>query len=162
MERNRFTEYTPPPTTGLQPYTGSFGAPELRHLLRRTLFGATKADMAHFSGKSVTQVVNELLNPTAPLPAPPVKEYVVSATTLVPDNNIVAGTTWVGDINNDGTIASYRRASFKKWWVGNLINQDRSIREKMTLFWHNHFATETNDISNAQYVYKHHHLMLHQ
>ncbi len=158
MEKNRFTEYTPPPTTGLQPYTGSFGAPELRHLLRRTLFGATKADMAYFSGKSVTQVVNELLNPTAPLPAPPVKEYVVSATTLVPDNNIVAGTTWVGDINNDGTIASYRRASFKKWWVGNLINQDRSIREKMTLFWHNHFATETNDISNAQYVYKHHHL----
>jgi len=159
MERNRFTEYTPPPTTGLQPYTGSFGAPELRHLLRRTLFGATKADMAYFSGKSVTQVVNELLNPTAPLPAPPVKEYVVSATTLVPDNNIAAGTTWVGDINNDGNIAGYRRASFKKWWVGNLINQDRSIREKMTLFWHNHFATETNDISNAQYVYKHHHLM---
>jgi len=159
MEKNRFTEYTPPPTTGLKPYTGSFGAPELRHLLRRTLFGATKADMAYFSGKSVTQVVNELLNPTAPLPPPPVKEYVVAASTLVPDNNIVAGTTWVSDINNDGTIASYRRASFKKWWVGNLINQDRSIREKMTLFWHNHFATETNDISNAQYVYKHHDLL---
>lgn len=159
MEKNRFTDFTPPPTTGLQPFTGSFGPSELRHLLRRTLFGATKADMAYFSGKSVTQVVNELLNPTAPLPAPPVKEYVVAATTLVPDTNIVAGRTWVGDINNDGTIASYRRSSFKKWWVGNLINQDRSIREKMTLFWHNHFATETNDISNAQYVYKHHHLL---
>ena len=118
MEKNRFTEYTPPPTTGLQPYAGSFGAPELRHLLRRTLFGATKADMAYFSGKSVTQVVGELLNPTAPLPAPPVKEYVVAATTLIPDTNIAAGTTWVGDINNDGTIASYRRSSFKKWWVG--------------------------------------------
>jgi uncharacterized protein (DUF1800 family) len=159
MERNRFTENTPPPTTGLQPYTGSFGTPELRHLLRRTLFGATKSDLAHFSGKSVTQVVNELLNPTAPLPEPPVKEYVVSATTLVPDNNIVAGTTWVTDINNDGNIASYRRASFKKWWVGNLVNQDRSIREKMSLFWHNHFATEMNDVSNAQYIYKHHHLI---
>ena len=87
MEKNRFTEFTPPPTTGLQPFTGSFGSSELRHLLRRTLFGATKADMAYFSGKSVTQVVNELLNPTAPLPAPPVKEYVVDATTLVPDTN---------------------------------------------------------------------------
>ena len=159
MEKNRFTEFTPPPTTGLQPFTGSFGSSELRHLLRRTLFGATKADMAYFSGKSVTQVVNELLNPTAPLPAPPVKEYVVAATTLVPDTNIAAGSTWVTDINNDGTIASYRRASFKKWWVGNLINQDRSIREKMTLFWHNHFATETNDVSNAQFVYKHHDLL---
>ena len=159
METNRLPENVPPPTTGLQPYAGSFGAPELTHLLRRTLFGATKADMAFFSGKSVTQVVNELLNPTAPLPAPPVKEYVVAATTLVPDTNIAAGSTWVGDLNNDGTIASYRRASFKKWWVGNLVNQDRSIREKMTLFWHNHFATETNDVSNAQYVYKHHHLL---
>jgi len=69
MERNRLTENVPPPTTGLQPYAGSFGAPELRHLLRRTLFGATKADMAYFSGKSVTEVINELLNPTAPLPA---------------------------------------------------------------------------------------------
>lgn len=159
MEKSRFTEFTPPPTTGLQPFTGSFGTPELRHLLRRTLFGATKADMAFFSGKSMVQVVDELLNPTAPLPAPPVKEYVVAATTLVPDNNIAAGTTWVNDINNDGTIASYRRASFKKWWVGNLINQDRSILEKMTLFWHNHFATETGDIGNAQYVYKHHNLL---
>ena len=159
MERNRLTENVPPPTTGLQPYAGSFGAPELRHLLRRTLFGATKADMAYFSGKSVTEVINELLNPTAPLPAPPVKEYVVAASTLVPDTNIAAGTTWVGDLNNDGTIASYRRASFKKWWVGNLVNQDRSIREKMTLFWHNHFATEMNDVSNAQYIYKHHHLL---
>ncbi len=158
MEKNRFTEFSPPPTSGLQPYTGNFGAPELRHLLRRTLFGATKSDMDYFLGKSVTEVVNELLNPTAPLPAPPVKEYVVAATTLVPDNNIAAGTTWVGDINNDGNISSYRRASFKKWWIGNLINQDRSIREKMTLFWHNHFATETNDIGNALFVYNHHNL----
>ena len=66
MEKSRFTEFTPPPTTGLQPFTGSFGTPELRHLLRRTLFGATKADMAFFSGKSMVQVVDELLNPTAP------------------------------------------------------------------------------------------------
>jgi len=29
----------------------------------------------------------------------------------------------------------------------------------MTLFWHNHFATETNDVSIAQYVYRHHKLL---
>jgi uncharacterized protein (DUF1800 family) len=43
--------------------------------------------------------------------------------------------------------------------MGQLINQERSILEKMTLFWHNHFATESNDIGNAQYVYKHHALL---
>ena len=40
--------------------------------------------------------------------------------------------------------------------MGNMINQDRSIREKMTLFWHNHFSTETNDVRNALFVYRHH------
>ena len=53
----------------LQPYTGTFGTVELRHLLRRTLFGATTADMAHFAGMSLTQVVDELLtfnNNTSP------------------------------------------------------------------------------------------------
>ncbi|MGC8006286.1 DUF1800 family protein, partial [Salmonella enterica] len=76
-----------------------------------------------------------------------------------PDTNIAVGTTWVNDPNTDGTIASLRRASFKKWWMGVMINQDRSIREKMTLFWHNHFSTETNDVNNAQFVYKHHTLL---
>jgi hypothetical protein len=29
----------------------------------------------------------------------------------------------------------------------------------MTMFWHNHFSTESTDIDNAQYVYKHHNLL---
>ena len=29
----------------------------------------------------------------------------------------------------------------------------------MVLFWHNHFATETADINDARYVYKHHKLI---
>jgi len=155
----RSNSLTPPPSSGINLYTGGFTITELTHLLERTLFGVSQSDIAYFSGKTVTQVVDELLNPTAPLPDPPVKEYTVSATATTPDNNIAVGTTWVNDPNTDGTVASLRRASFKKWWMGLLINQDKSVREKMTLFWHNHFATETNDVSNAQYVYKHHSLL---
>ena len=40
-----------------------------------------------------------------------------------------------------------------------MINQDRSIREKMLLFWHNHFATETVDVGNGNLLYKHVNLM---
>ncbi|MCK7557678.1 DUF1800 domain-containing protein [Chitinophaga sedimenti] len=36
-----------------------------------------------------------------------------------------------------------------------MVSQPRSIREKMTLFWHNHFATEASTIKDARYVYKH-------
>ncbi len=150
-------EYVAPPSVGLNVYSGAFTEQELVHLLKRTLFGVSKADISYFSNKTMVQVVDELLNPTAPLPNPPLKEY-SPGTAAVPDTNIAAGTTWVNDTNADGSIASLRRASFKKWWMGLMINQDRSLREKMTMFWHNHFSTETNDISNAQYVYKHHHL----
>ncbi|GAC1444578.1 MAG: DUF1800 domain-containing protein [Sediminibacterium sp.] len=150
---------SPPPTTGLNPYAGPWTENEVTHLLKRTMFGATRSDIGYFLTKTCAQAVTELLNPTAPLPDPPVKEYVTPANALVPDANILQGSTWVNDPNNDGTVASYRRNSFKKWWVGVMIMQDRSILEKMTLFWHNHLATETNNIGNAQFVYKHHTLL---
>lgn len=35
-----------------------------------------------------------------------------------------------------------------------MVNQDRSIREKMVLFWHNHFVTETNTVDNALFCYR--------
>lgn len=148
-----------PPSSGLSSFSGNFTEQELRHLLKRTLFGFSAKDLNHFKGKTLQQTIDELLNPTAPLPSPPIKDYIPATTVLNPDTNILLGSTWVNDPNNDGSIASSRRASFKKWWMGILINQDRSIREKMTLFWHNHFATETTDIGNAQFIYKHHQLL---
>ncbi|MBA4258047.1 MAG: hypothetical protein C0446_02710 [Chitinophaga sp.] len=151
--------FIPPPLSGLSPYTGSFTQVELQHLLKRTLFGVSKDDLNYFGGKVLADVLNELLNPVSTTPLPPVKEYTTSTTAALPDTAIAQGTTWVGDTNNDGTVQSQRRGSFKKWWMGRMINQDRSILEKMTLFWHNHFATEMNDVSNAQYIYKHHQLL---
>ncbi|MBC7720439.1 MAG: hypothetical protein H7068_00350, partial [Pedobacter sp.] len=55
----------PPPSTGLNVYTGTFGEEEIIHLLKRTMFGAAKADVDYFKTKTVVQAVNELLNPTA-------------------------------------------------------------------------------------------------
>ncbi len=157
-KQNATKRVAPPPVTGLTPFAGAFTEQELTHLLKRTMFGVAKADINYFKNKTLNQTVDELLNPTAPLPAPPLKDYAVGSA-LVPDNNILIGTTWVNDFNTDGTIASLRRSSFKKWWMGVMINQDRSIREKMTFFWHNHYATETNDIGNSGFVYKHHNLL---
>ena len=145
--------------SGLNPYTGAWTENEVIHLLKRTMFGARRLDIDYFKSKTMNQSVDELLNPTAPLPNPPVKDYDTSGSVTTPDTNILLGSTWVNDSNNDGTIASRRRASFKKWWMGLMINQDRSIREKMNFFWHNFFASETNEIGNAQYVYKHHDLL---
>lgn len=141
--------------SGINPYTGAWGANEVQHLLKRVMFGSTKADITYFKTRTLSQAVDELLNPTAPLPQPPVNDYNANN----PDPTVPAGQTWVNAPTNDGTFNSLRRSSFKKWWTGRMLNQDRSIREKILLFWANHFGTETTEIGNAHYVYWHHALL---
>ena len=145
--------------SGLNVYTGQWTENEIIHLLKRTMFGASKQDIDYFKTKTLADTINELLNPTAPLPAPPLKDYTLAATVTQPDSSIALGDTWIKDVNTDGTVHYYRRVSFKKWWMGLMINQDRSVREKMTLFLHNHFSTETVNIDNANYIYNHHALL---
>lgn len=123
------------------------------------MFGAKKSDVDYFKTRTVSQAVDELLNPTAPQPSPPIKEYATSTTATTPDSNIAQGTTWINDINSDGTVQSQRVASYKKWWTGALINQDRSIREKMILFWINHFGNEADVVGNANWLYQQHDLV---
>jgi len=149
-------KFQAPPS--LDAYAGPWDKDAVKHLVRRTMFGARKDDIQYFTGLGLNASINQLLDTSSPLPAPPVKEYGVGNAQM-PDTVIGPGETWVNDPNNDGTIASFRRSSFKKWWVGNLINQERTLRENMCIFWHNHFATETNEVGNAQYVYKHHNLI---
>lgn len=143
---------------GLDSYKGEWSPTVVRHLVKRTLFGATKKDIEYFLRMGFEASINELLATNYPEPTPPIKDYNPSAS-AAPDSTITTGQTWVNDTSLDGTLAFLRRSSFKKWWVGQMITQQRTIIEKMTLFWHNHFATETNDVSIAQYVYRHHKLL---
>ena len=160
--RSAPTSTAQPPRTlsGIDAYTGPWTEQEVVHLLKRTMFGAKRADVNYFKNLSMSQAVQELLNPTAQDPAPPVKEYVTSTTLGVnADANILQGTTWINDINNDGTVQSQRRASYKKWWTGVMINQDRSIREKLMLFLIDHFGNETTDIGVSNWTYRQHALI---
>ena len=125
--------------SGLTPYAGTFGNNELIHLLKRTLFGSTKADIDFFKGKTMLQVVDALLTTPAAQAAPPIKTY--GNKTDGTSDGVTAGTTWVTTKEN-GNFDGERRSSLRAWWIGNLISQDRTIFEKIVLFWHNHFATE--------------------
>jgi uncharacterized protein (DUF1800 family) len=138
--------------SGLNPYTGAWTSNEVTHLLKRTMFGSTPEDIAYFSGMSMSQAVDEILNVSATPPAPPVKNYTnTNIPATDPDFNIPMGQTWVNINTTDAD--GQRRTSFKAWWMGLMINQERNIREKITLFWHNHFSTESNDIGRAIWAY---------
>lgn len=141
--------------SGLTPYTGVFGKAELVHLLRRTLFGVTPFNINSFSNKSLNEVIQQLLLAPAAASAP--LNYYNNSTYT--DPNVLSGQSWVTAPYTDGTANSRRINSFKSWWIGQILNQNESLLEKMVLFWHNHFATETADISDARYIYKHHKLI---
>jgi uncharacterized protein (DUF1800 family) len=143
-------------STGLNPYTGVWTDAQVKHLLNRTLFGCTFADIDFFKLKTMSEAVDFILNVPLTQPAPPVNNY--STTPEKADAEIPYGSTWVtADANL--ALEGDRIFSFKLWTIGQFINQERNIREKMTLFWHNHFATETFVIEDARYVYKHHALL---
>jgi uncharacterized protein (DUF1800 family) len=89
-------------------------------------------------------------------PPPPLNNYGNNANT--PDTEVPFGQTWVNAAANPN-LESIRINSFKAWWTSLQLNQDRTLREKMTLFWHNHFSTETNTVQDSRYVYKHHALL---
>ena len=76
--------------SGIGEYTGTFGQQQLQHLLRRTLLGATQADLSYFSRLTLDQVVAELLTP-APTPTPPINAYNDANFT---DPDVPAGSTW--------------------------------------------------------------------
>ncbi len=151
-----------PPPGGITPYSGTFGRKQLLHLLRRTLFGVSTEDLKYFSGKTLNQVVDELLTVSTTPPDPPLKSY----TKLNPatgkledsiDTKVPWGTTWVNtvpDYQNEPVVADGpRRGTFKIWWMSLLAEQERNIREKMTLFWSNHLATEADVVNIGIMMY---------
>ena len=142
--------------SGINPYTGPWTVNEVIHLLKRTMFGASKADVDFFKTMTMSQAVDALLNvPLAQFtPPPPVKNYANSVVPADPDIAVAAGQTWVNTNTTDGGVNSQRILSYRNWWMGQMINQDRNILEKITLFWHNHFSTETNDIGRAIWCYQ--------
>ncbi|HVM87870.1 MAG TPA: DUF1800 domain-containing protein [Puia sp.] len=137
----------------LNEYTGDWSTPQVVHLLKRTLFGAKIEDVNYFSTLSMSDAVDELLIETAAPTTQPLNNYNVDGYT--DPTGVPAWQTWInaGIDFADSDMNQRRVDSMRCWWMGQLLNQNRSIHEKMTLFWHNHFASDagahTGDIPAA-------------
>lgn len=144
----------------IEPYAGPFGTPQLRHLLRRSLFGCSNADLAHFSGYSLEQTVQELLTFTNNT-TPPIKTYWgLNGGTPDPslvDPDVPFGSTWINTARDfqDTDIATNRIANLIFWRTGLFVEQERNLREKLTLFWFNHMPNQAFEvfIPELQYTY---------
>lgn len=163
---NQELPLVPPPTTtvtlngGLEPYTGPWDYEQAAHLLRRTTFGVKKNDLELLVGMTMDEAVNHILLDLPP-PLDPINNYSDDDPTNEDDYDdpaVPAGQTWV-DANYDNDAEGYRIESYRGWWIDLMVNQEANIREKMTLFWHNHFATQTDAVFYGKVNYRHNRLL---
>jgi len=142
--------------SGLSSYSGIWDIAQVTHLLRRTLFGIKKTDLNTFQVLTPTQAVDKLLLPS-PAPSPPLNYY-NEPSGGVEDPNVPFGETWINaPYNNE--YEGRRITSLKSWLIGNILNQQATLQEKMLIFWHNLLATQSWGIFIAKTSYQYFELL---
>jgi uncharacterized protein (DUF1800 family) len=108
--------------------------PLLAHLLRRGGFGASPDELATFASLSYPAAVFQLVN------------YQNIPDTV--DSHIgqpgYVGTTSNGPFSPNTVIADARQR-----WLFRMLHSQRPLQEKMTLFWHNYFATGFSKVAGV-------------
>ena len=89
----------------------------IQHLLRRAGFGATPGETKYYAALGYEQSVRKLLEP----------EHIDNSEL----EHLIAGQSF------DFT----RIDDLKRWWLYRMTFTKRPLEEKLTLFWHGHFAT---------------------
>jgi len=130
----------------LLPISGELGFDNAKHLLNRCMFGARLSEIEFMQNKTIDQAMDYLLQEPLQELSPPIG-------VKNSDEEIPIGTTWVNTKYN-WIYRGERMYSYNNWWLGRLINQDISLKEKMTLFWHNHFVIEDDIVRNTNYNYR--------
>lgn len=129
----------------LSPYTGPWTNRQAAHLLRRACYGPIKQEMDEARLLGLEAAVNRLLE-DIPLPAPPVY-YDYDGH---PDAGI--GDSWVNlytprsDAQQDYNA---RTRSLDSWLILSTAETGFNVRDKMMLFWHNHFGMAGNNNSSG-------------
>ena len=127
---------------------------KVKHLYNRAGFGISYPDLNKLSKKNINKVVDGLLEE-------PKKD---DAITLVNDGEsrrqmlVQAGLYAKKDLTDDEKKMRREIVQMQNEvsrdlniaWVSKMINTDSPLREKMTLFWHGHFACRSNNPMYAQ------------
>ena len=106
---------------------------DVARLFGRAAFGATAEDLDRWTGQPYAEVVSFLLD------FPPVSQRVPA-----PDEaeriSLEQGTAAEG-----GLMLLYPLQQAQDWWLERMRTTRYPLEERMTLFWHDHFATAPND-----------------
>lgn len=144
----------------LDTFTGNLSAKKARHLLSRTTFGVSQNLVSEAVSLGLQNTISKLFE-IKPLPAAPLKyEADGSGNGEVNDPDVNFGETWIhAPIYPDLPTSQERNSVFRSrnksmyaWSFLQFQDSGISIREKLTLFWHNHFVSE-NTYAQREYYY---------
>ncbi len=135
----------------LAPYTGVWNKTLAIHLLKRTMFGATPADVASIINLTPSTAVDALLNNT-PNPYPTGVNWYEA--TYADPTGVALGADWTNAPWGDGTANYYRALGLKAMWYKNIITQNLSIQEKMVMFWYNLIPVQFDGVGDARFLYR--------
>jgi uncharacterized protein (DUF1800 family) len=102
---------------------------EAAHLYRRMAFGGSQAEVAELALKERDAAVDFFLN------------YSQIGNSSM--ENLLQTSF---DFSNPDDFPKFNRAEIQRWWFTRMVHTSRQFEEKMTLFWHNHFATAASKV----------------
>lgn len=130
---------------------------QARYFLLRTGFAPDQAEVDALTGQSARQAVSDLIGkakmakPLHPAPdfsqQPPPVPYRLLKTREEQQ-------AWRQEQRREGL-------DLKRWWMREMIESPTPLQERMTLFWHNHFATSQQKVISAQAMWRQHLLLRH-
>ena len=112
---------------------------KIRFIYRRLGFGISKDKAKALLNNSPNELINKIIS---------------SAKNKTLNNPPEWGFWNNAEINNSENNQNYYKILWQKQAFSNFIND--GFRERLTLFWSNHFVTEYYDYNRAQYMYQYH------
>lgn len=126
----------------LAPYVPSVDKPwntqRAAHLFRRIGFGANQAELAAALTSTPAAIVTALLGNYIPPTTEPGTWVSQKPFTNVGNPEVAQYYSWSRDI--------------QEWWIKLMLEPSRSLRERMVLFWHNHFVSDYVTVLVTQYM----------
>ncbi len=139
-KQNTFTTTLESPVvsgSGLQPYIGPWGYDQAKHLLKRTMWGATKADINTLTGLSFSNAIAKVLTQPTGAQTPTINNYFKVCPS--PDPNVAPGqpvAKALYSLNHE----LWRTTAVKNAWLHRMRYSPISIEHKLIYCWHNHLV----------------------
>jgi uncharacterized protein (DUF1800 family) len=130
------------------------GFDDARHLLSRTTFGGTPAEIAALEPLDFVTAVDRLLAKARPDIVTPAPAWVNEGPAVLRQARQITTTNAKGQvIKLAQKMVREHAQELRNWWVSQMLATDEPLVEKMTLFWHNHFTSSVQKVRFVPALY---------